>query len=571
LLDQRQELVITSLLEHIGQWKDVVEEFDGRDDDDGRLEDSISTGEQNIKNSESQQMLNYDLQEIREMVNRMADAWDLADQEENINVSEKLPLPAGWTVQTAPNGRVFFMDLNSKRTTWLHPISGRPSPPSHTFSQTDPLPAGWTTGTYSQGKMYFFNHKSKEKTSIDPRSALMPNNQSSLPDGWSRRIHKDGRPYFINYLSKTTQWEDPRNSTSHNVSIHNVYNLEETSEKICRMNMVALIGPPGTGKTLVGLELTRQLSRKAANPLVIITPGNPLGAADPLMASLKERAEDWAKVESWHILLQTYGIETTPDSQLYQYPEVLLRLCQALEQSHPDKDIVLMVDELSGVSTVTSQDPSGNLCHDWRVLKHLGNRTTLVAIFNPGLMPYNLLMPPSCYKIDLEMTYRSSQRISSLHSSLLNAKRYISMPSHPATEVVGSTPLLIDIGNIDKFQDDLMPVLKEVAGWIGVEKEVTLLYDVGVTTIANVQAVVKSQGWNWNVLKSNTFTGWEANFVISLGEGFYETISRARIKLAIVRCWDSRATQKGYENRTEAYQYAIENGLVEVRDVENIK
>lgn len=28
-------------------------------------------------------------------------------------------LPEGWTMQVAPNGRVFFIDHNSKETTWV--------------------------------------------------------------------------------------------------------------------------------------------------------------------------------------------------------------------------------------------------------------------------------------------------------------------------------------------------------------------------------------------------------------------------------------------------------------------
>ena len=33
----------------------------------------------------------------------------------------------GWTVQVAPNGRLFFIDHNKRATTWVDPRSGRPS------------------------------------------------------------------------------------------------------------------------------------------------------------------------------------------------------------------------------------------------------------------------------------------------------------------------------------------------------------------------------------------------------------------------------------------------------------
>ena len=37
-------------------------------------------------------------------------------------------LPEGWTMQVAPNGRVFFINHNDKKTTWVDPRTGRPSP-----------------------------------------------------------------------------------------------------------------------------------------------------------------------------------------------------------------------------------------------------------------------------------------------------------------------------------------------------------------------------------------------------------------------------------------------------------
>ena len=33
-----------------------------------------------------------------------------------------------WSVQVAPNGRVFFIDHINKKTTWVDPRNSRPSP-----------------------------------------------------------------------------------------------------------------------------------------------------------------------------------------------------------------------------------------------------------------------------------------------------------------------------------------------------------------------------------------------------------------------------------------------------------
>ncbi|XP_072920254.1 E3 ubiquitin-protein ligase NEDD4-like isoform X8 [Hemitrygon akajei] len=82
-------------------------------------------------------------------------------------------LPPGWEMRIAPNGRPFFIDHNSRTTTWEDP---RLKYPVHL----------------------------RAKTSLDP------NDLGPLPAGWEERIHIDGRSFFIDHNTKITQWEDPR-------------------------------------------------------------------------------------------------------------------------------------------------------------------------------------------------------------------------------------------------------------------------------------------------------------------------------------------------------------------------
>ncbi|XP_065389806.1 E3 ubiquitin-protein ligase NEDD4-like isoform X3 [Macaca fascicularis] len=100
-------------------------------------------------------------------------------------------LPPGWEMRIAPNGRPFFIDHNTKTTTWEDP---RLKFPVHMRSKT----------------------------------SLNPNDLGPLPPGWEERIHLDGRTFYIDhssqvlcgendtresvpsYDSKITQWEDPR-------------------------------------------------------------------------------------------------------------------------------------------------------------------------------------------------------------------------------------------------------------------------------------------------------------------------------------------------------------------------
>ncbi|XP_049787268.1 E3 ubiquitin-protein ligase Nedd-4 isoform X3 [Schistocerca cancellata] len=97
-----------------------------------------------------------------------------ANQTNTINAEG---LPVGWSMQVAPNGRVFFIDHNERSTTWVDPRTGRASPMPN---QTAPPVR-------------------------KPEDELGP-----LPEGWEERVHTDGRIFFIDHNTRTTQWEDPR-------------------------------------------------------------------------------------------------------------------------------------------------------------------------------------------------------------------------------------------------------------------------------------------------------------------------------------------------------------------------
>ncbi|XP_052900364.1 E3 ubiquitin-protein ligase Nedd-4-like isoform X1 [Anopheles moucheti] len=90
-------------------------------------------------------------------------------------------LPTGWSMQLAPNGRVFFIDHNERKTSWVDPRTGRASP----------MPT-------SQGATALSDVRR-------PEDGLAP-----LPEGWEERVHSDGRIFFIDHNTRTTQWEDPR-------------------------------------------------------------------------------------------------------------------------------------------------------------------------------------------------------------------------------------------------------------------------------------------------------------------------------------------------------------------------
>ncbi|XP_026152946.1 E3 ubiquitin-protein ligase NEDD4-like isoform X3 [Mastacembelus armatus] len=82
-------------------------------------------------------------------------------------------LPPGWEMRIAPNGRPFFIDHNSRTTTWEDP-------------------------------------RLKYPVHMRNKNSMEPGDLGPLPPGWEERVHSDGRTFYIDHNTKNTQWEDPR-------------------------------------------------------------------------------------------------------------------------------------------------------------------------------------------------------------------------------------------------------------------------------------------------------------------------------------------------------------------------
>ncbi|KAM9270352.1 E3 ubiquitin-protein ligase NEDD4 [Cariama cristata] len=157
-------------------------------------------------------------------------------------------LPPGWEERQDEKGRSYYIDHNSRTTTWIKPVvqiametgqlsaaqsisMGRQpqatsSDSSQQSSQQQPemeqgfLPKGWEVRHAPNGRPFFIDHNTKTTTWEDPRlkisahprrkTSLDPVDLGPLPPGWEERTHTDGRIFFINHNTKKTQWEDPR-------------------------------------------------------------------------------------------------------------------------------------------------------------------------------------------------------------------------------------------------------------------------------------------------------------------------------------------------------------------------
>ncbi|KAF9013244.1 hypothetical protein BDQ17DRAFT_1536926 [Cyathus striatus] len=167
-----------------------------------------------------------------------------------------IPLPTGWERRTDPQGRTYFVDHNTRSTTWHRPplptqqsssvpprpasqapptrgpsviastptAAPNPVSPTATGSYADiPLPPGWEERATPEGRPYFVDHHTRTTTWNDPRRNLIQQtvqrpalnpNLGPLPSGWEMRLTATGRVYFVDHNTRTTTWDDPRLPTN---------------------------------------------------------------------------------------------------------------------------------------------------------------------------------------------------------------------------------------------------------------------------------------------------------------------------------------------------------------------
>ena len=186
-------------------------------------------------------------------------------------------LPAGWERREDNLGRTYYVDHNTRTTTWTRPLASgdeqrarmdqnmamertrhqnrmlpedrtganSPSLESRTGSPnsnqvsmmatgattagTGELPAGWEQRHTPEGRPYYVDHNTRTTTWVDPRRQqyirMYGNNPAGnnttiqqqpvsqlgpLPSGWEMRLTNTARVYFVDHNTKTTTWDDPR-------------------------------------------------------------------------------------------------------------------------------------------------------------------------------------------------------------------------------------------------------------------------------------------------------------------------------------------------------------------------
>ncbi|KKF95453.1 putative E3 ubiquitin-protein ligase hulA [Ceratocystis platani] len=196
-------------------------------------------------------------------------------------------LPSGWERREDNLGRTYYVDHNTRSTSWNRPnangavaqsdrdantqverqrhqnrtlpedtgansptlqaqqagsSAGTPPPNTAAAATAAPgnmlmsgttqagsgeLPSGWEERRTPEGRQYYVDHNTRTTTWVDPRRqqyirVYNPQNNGSgvqqqpvsqlgpLPSGWEMRLTNTARVYFVDHNTKTTTWDDPR-------------------------------------------------------------------------------------------------------------------------------------------------------------------------------------------------------------------------------------------------------------------------------------------------------------------------------------------------------------------------
>lgn len=145
-------------------------------------------------------------------------------------------LPPGWERRTDNFGRTYYVDHNSRTTTWQRPMldqsesergqqrenyteaerrqhRGRTLPGQ--TPQSPVLGASNSTNTSASGSVTV--NSSGANTPVSAAAAVSmaatggtTRGLGELPSGWEQRFTNEGRPYFVDHNTRTTTWVDPR-------------------------------------------------------------------------------------------------------------------------------------------------------------------------------------------------------------------------------------------------------------------------------------------------------------------------------------------------------------------------
>ncbi len=145
------------------------------------------------------------------------------------HVDQLGPLPEGWERRIDHLGRQYYVDHNTRTTTWNRPSDNQASNSANQASSTgdararhnmrsladDMLDTGGGSGsnTPNTAAVSAAGGQTQQQNNVLPGAAQAVATQAGagpLPTGWEQRFTPEGRPYFVDHNTRTTTWVDPR-------------------------------------------------------------------------------------------------------------------------------------------------------------------------------------------------------------------------------------------------------------------------------------------------------------------------------------------------------------------------
>ncbi|KAG8858513.1 hypothetical protein FRB96_005184 [Tulasnella sp. 330] len=136
------------------------------------------------------------------------------------------PLPQGWERRVDHLGRTYYVDHNSRTTTWNRPSTSAAVNNSDQQAETDTARAGHNRRILADDLLDSQQPPSINRTAsatpatagagpvnVGPGASQTTPGVGSLPPGWEERHTPEGRPYYVDHNTRTTTWVDPRRQT----------------------------------------------------------------------------------------------------------------------------------------------------------------------------------------------------------------------------------------------------------------------------------------------------------------------------------------------------------------------
>ncbi len=133
-------------------------------------------------------------------------------------------LPDGWERRIDHLGRQYYVDHNTRTTTWNRPSDNQANNTANQATSTgdararhnqrsladDMLDTGGNSGTQTPGASGPPSATAAGSTSVATGPVATQAGAGPLPTGWEQRFTPEGRPYFVDHNTRTTTWVDPR-------------------------------------------------------------------------------------------------------------------------------------------------------------------------------------------------------------------------------------------------------------------------------------------------------------------------------------------------------------------------